>query len=154
MFLLYTSDQAKQALHLFCLTSSSLMGPDKWMFSWMTGQTQQTACTCSTEAADAQRHEPTLADACHWCRWHRRHEPPPIKLPAADSSVSNSSLHCWKTVTRIFTVFCCSRWRYRAESVHSSCLKNVSPVWTCVANLMSFNASLVSCANCALPVCF
>lgn len=79
---------------------------------------------------------------------------PPIKLPAADSSVSNSSLNCWKTVTQIFTVFCCSRWRYRDESVHSSCLKNVSPVWTCVANLMSFNASLVSCANCALPVCF
>lgn len=29
MFLLYTSDQAKQALHLLRLTSSSLMGSDK-----------------------------------------------------------------------------------------------------------------------------
>lgn len=79
MFLLYTSDQAKQALHLLRLTSSSLMGSDKWMFSWMTVQTHQTACTCSTEAADARQPLPTpaLADACHWCRCHRRHETPP-----------------------------------------------------------------------------
>lgn len=35
------------------------------------------------------------------------------------------------------------RWRWGATWVHSSCLGNVSPVWTCMTNLMGFNERLV-----------